>query len=40
MSHDTHLDQIYLPMAYIYGTKSTGKITPLIKELREVRCRI
>jgi squalene/oxidosqualene cyclase-like protein len=30
-----HCRVIYLPMAYIYGTKSTGKITPLIKELRE-----
>lgn len=32
-----HTRVIYLPMAYIYGRKATGKITPLILQLREVR---
>lgn len=32
-----HCRVIYLPMAYLYGRKAVGEITPLIKELREVR---
>jgi len=27
--------QVYLPMAWLYGTKSVGEITPLVKQLRE-----
>lgn len=30
-----HARMVYLPMAYCYGHKVTGKITPLIKELRK-----
>ena len=30
-----HCRVVYLPMAYIYGRKATGVITPLIKEIRE-----
>jgi len=29
-----HSRMVYLPMAYCYGKRVTGKITPLIKELR------
>lgn len=32
-----HCRVIYLPMAYIYGRKATAHITPLLKEIREVR---
>lgn len=31
-----HCRVVYLPMAYLYGRKATGEITPLVKELREV----
>lgn len=31
-----HCRVIYLPMAYLYGRKAVGEITPLVKELREV----
>jgi squalene/oxidosqualene cyclase-like protein len=30
-----HCRVVYLPMAWLYGSKSVGPITPLVKELRE-----
>lgn len=27
--------QVYLPMSYMYGLKATGKLTPLVMDLRQ-----
>ena len=27
--------QVYLPMSYVYGARGTGKLTPLVRALRQ-----
>ncbi len=29
------LEQVYLPMSYVYGARGTGKLTPLVQSLRK-----
>ena len=29
------LEQVYLPMSYVYGARGTGKLTPLVLSLRK-----